>query len=65
MIKGHDSYHNTLSRLAAFAKVTYRSDGNKGKYNTYNSFESYYSAVRLKSLWKRFLLKSIGFPIDH
>ena len=26
--KGHDSHHNTLSRLAAFAKLTYRSDRN-------------------------------------
>ena len=39
-IKGHDSHHNTISRLATFAKVTYQSDRNKGKDNTYNSFES-------------------------
>ena len=25
-IKGHDSHHNTMSRLVAFAKVTYHSD---------------------------------------
>ena len=26
MIEGHDSHHNTMSRLVAFAKVTYHSD---------------------------------------
>ena len=25
-IEGHDSHHNTMSRLVAFAKVTYHSD---------------------------------------
>ena len=34
-IEGHDSHHNTMSRLATFAKVTYRSDRNKGKDNKY------------------------------
>ena len=39
-IKGHDSHHNTISRLATFAKVTYQSGRNKSKDNTYHSFES-------------------------
>ena len=37
MIEGHYSHH--MSRLAAFVKVTYQSDRNKGKDNTYNNFE--------------------------
>ena len=39
-IEGHYSHHNTISRLATFAKVTYQSGRNKSKDNTYNSFES-------------------------
>ena len=34
-IKGHNSHHNIMSRLAAVAKVTYQSDRNKGKDDTY------------------------------
>ena len=39
-IESQDSHHNTISRLATFAKITYQSNRNNAKDNTYNSFES-------------------------
>ena len=63
--RGYDSRDHRAPRLTTIAKNCYRSLRNKGKDSICISFDSYYLVVWLKSLWKRYPLKSMGFPIDR
>ena len=57
---GYDSRDHRAHRLTTIAKVSYRSLRNKGKDSTCISFDSKYSVIWLKSLWKRYLYKING-----
>ena len=63
--RGYDRRDHRAPRLTTVAKVSYVSLRNKGKDSICISFGSQYLVVWLKSLWKQYLLKPMGFLIDH